>query len=115
MLFQPLSDSLTLWIFSGTYFTWRRLISAHLLHYSDLAGVLLRRHKFNTLPRHILDLPSAQFHFLAVHNLNRRLFDSLLVALKLLGAAMRADLVILSRLFFFNIFSFPLLLHLVNV
>ena len=119
MLLQPAGDSLSsgISIRGGTGFTpcSRRLISAHLLDNSNLAGVLLRRQEFDALPRHILHLPGTQFHFLPVHDFNWRLFYSLLVALELLRASMRADLVVLLRLLLFNIFPFPLPLHVVNV
>ena len=119
MLLQPAGDSFSsgLRIHSGTGLTTRsrRLISTHLLDDSDFAGVLLRWHEFDALPWHILNLPGTQFHFLPVHNFNWRLFYSLLVALELLRASMRADLVILLRLFLFNIFPFPLPLYVVNI
>lgn len=80
----------------------RRRGPSILFHWLQLAKV-----QFNTLSRHIFNVPGAKFHFFAVYNVSWRLFNCLLIELELLMVtSMRTYFVILSS--FFRIISFDI-------
>ena len=72
------------------------LIFSCLLANRDIARVLLRALDFNASARHVFDVPRSKLHLLSIYDLDGRLFNRLLVHVKLLMSPMRANLVILA-------------------